>query len=187
VYSIDDLVYRTNPLQIFLSSEQKLILSSVDDIIELTEDNFAFGGNDSKESEVRFHFDLSSVICLGLLVGCVGLFGCVTKLNNEEDSSPSYTDKDSPQDTLPMIIVDNLQEENGNELKQKLSSDFDSFLFSSSDSEGEEDLARRNGRRLAGGTPRGLSRGPNSGLRTRLSGGHSDGLIGRSGGRLSGR
>jgi hypothetical protein len=139
LYSIDDLVYRTNPLQIFLSSEQKLILSSVDDLTELTEDNFVFGGNGNKESKVSFHFDLSSVICLGVLVGCVGLFGCVTKLNKDEDNSHSNTDEKSSHDTQPMVIVDNLQKEYGKELQEKLSSELGSFLFSSSDSEGEEE------------------------------------------------
>jgi hypothetical protein len=41
LYSITDLVYRTHPLQIFLSREQKLILSSME-ASELIEDNFIF-------------------------------------------------------------------------------------------------------------------------------------------------
>jgi hypothetical protein len=128
LYSVNDLVYRTNPLQIFLSSEQKLILSSLD-ASELTEDNFIFQkSNENQKKKTNFHLDLSAVVSLGILIGCVGIFGCVTKLN-QTDVDDQYTSKEK----------ENVQRESDKELNEKLSSDFGSFLLSSSDSEREDE------------------------------------------------
>jgi hypothetical protein len=64
--SIYDLVYRTNPLQIVLSSHQQLILSSID-IIELTDDNFLFQKAEQEHKQrTNVAVDISSVICLGI-------------------------------------------------------------------------------------------------------------------------
>jgi hypothetical protein len=122
LYSVNDLVYRTNPLQIFLSSEQKLILSSLD-ANELTEDNFVFH-RDSKDhnKNTNFRLDLSAVVSLGILIGCVGIFGCVTKLNQTDEVDQCLSK----------------EKENARNDKE-LSSDFGSLFLSSSDSEGEDE------------------------------------------------
>jgi hypothetical protein len=126
LYSINDLVYRTNPLQIFLSSEQKLVLSSMD-ASELTEDNFIFQkDNEDHKRKTKFRLDLSALVSLGILIGCVGIFGCVSKLNKEDAEDERK------------MFVENVRESD-KELNDNLSSDFGSLLLSSSDGEGEDE------------------------------------------------
>jgi hypothetical protein len=138
LYSINDLVYRTNPLQIFLSNEQKLILLSVA-ATELTEENFIFQtNNEDQRKKANFQLDLSAMVSLGILFGCIGIFGCFTKLN-EDDKDNSYTDKDignesSEELRLPKIVVGDVKQNSGNELNEKVSSVFSSLQLSSSES-----------------------------------------------------
>jgi hypothetical protein len=134
LHSIDDLVYRSNPLTVFLSSEQRLILSDVE-MTELSEVNFIFhSGTDRQKYKARFYLDLSAVITLGILIGCVGAFGCVVKLNDYEK------DKNL------------LEEPNKNDMDDNLSShDSDSMLFSSSEGSEEQksDLSIKNEQHLS--------------------------------------
>jgi hypothetical protein len=137
LYSINDLVYRTNPLQIFLSSEQKLILPAIT-ASELTEENFIFQKEKEKQrKKTNFQLDLSAVISLGILFGCVGIFGCFTKLN-EDDKDHSHTDSDIGKEISgelrPRKIVDGIKHNSGNELNEKVSSVFSSLQLSSSES-----------------------------------------------------
>jgi hypothetical protein len=145
-YSIDDLVYRTNPLQIFLSSSsatgnnnQRIILLSLD-AADLSEENFLFQKNNNDETDTAtkkkitdFQFSISSIIALGLLVSCIGLFTFVSKMNekDEEDDSKlffNHKEESSPND------------QKKNEMDEKSSSGLDSsLLFSSSEEEEEED------------------------------------------------
>jgi hypothetical protein len=126
LYSINDLVYRTHPLQIFLSREQKLVLSSMD-ASELTEDNFIFQkDNEDHKRKTKFRLDLSAVVSLGILIGCVGIFGCVSKLNKEDAEDERK------------MFVENVRESD-KELNDNLSSDFGSLLLSSSDGEREDE------------------------------------------------
>jgi hypothetical protein len=121
--SIYDLIYRTNPLQIVLSSQQQLILSSVD-IIELTEDNFLFQKeNTENEKKINFAVDLSAVICLGILIGLIVIFGCVTKLNETKV---------------------NVEKDNDQELSDELSFDIGSSELSSLDIDSEDDYDSNN-------------------------------------------
>jgi hypothetical protein len=129
LHSIDDLVYRTNPLIIFLSSEQLLILSDVE-MTDLTEENFIFhSGTDRQKYKAKFHLDISAVITLGILIGCVGVFGCMAFLN--------------PSDKVEVVSMDSKENkpENSLSFKQELSSsrDDDSLRESSSDSELNDD------------------------------------------------
>jgi hypothetical protein len=135
LYSINDLVYRTNPLQFILSTEQKLILSSLG-ASDLEEDNFIFQKNYENKKK-HFELTLSTMISLGILIGCIGLFGCVTKLNQKDGDGDLYPSKvklnenHSPEtDLIP---------ENEKELNVNLFSDSGSLLFSSSDSEEDDD------------------------------------------------
>jgi hypothetical protein len=129
LHSIDDLVYRTNPLIIFLSSEQQLILPGVE-MTDLTEENFIFhSDSDRQKYKSQFHLDRSAVITLGILIGCVGVFGCMVFMN------PSVKDEEISMDS------NENKPENSLSVKEELSSslDDDSLLESSSDSELEED------------------------------------------------
>jgi hypothetical protein len=125
LHSIDDLVYRTNPLTIFLSSEQQLILSDVE-MTDLTEENFIFHSDtDRQKYKTQFHLDISAVITLGILIGCVGVFGCMAFMN------PS--DKDNN-------IFNHLNKDDDRSSDEPSSSlDCDSLLDSSSDGELEDD------------------------------------------------
>jgi hypothetical protein len=87
LYSMNDLVYETNPLQLSLAKKQKLILSSLT-TNELTEDNFIFHKLNEDIYQSDFHFDLISMISLGICISCVVIFGCVTKLNRVDDNLP---------------------------------------------------------------------------------------------------
>jgi hypothetical protein len=138
LYSINDVVYRTNPLKIFLSSDQNLILPSLQ-ASELTEDNFIF--NEDRKRNTTFRLDFAAVVSLGIVIGCVGLFGCVTKFDRQskECNEISHTDQESSEDTHSPEIVDDITQKNGDELNEKLSSDCDSLLLSCSDSEEEDD------------------------------------------------
>jgi hypothetical protein len=141
LYSINDLVYRTNPLQIFLSREQRLILSSMG-ASELTEDNLIFQkDNDGHKMNANFHLDLSAVVSLGILIGCVGIFGCFTKLN-QTDENVNYS-LESYQEKSP---VENVKQESDQELNENLSSDSGSFLVSSLDSEHDDGDSDKEGR-----------------------------------------
>jgi hypothetical protein len=128
LYSISDLVYRTHPLQIFLSNEQKLVLPVLESS-EFTENNFIFQRNyEDKKTVTKLHLDLSTVISLGVLFGCVGLFACATKLNSEDDK-----------DIIKVLFEDRKQENVQLELYERLSSDFDSLLLGSWNSDGEDE------------------------------------------------
>jgi hypothetical protein len=130
LYSINDLVYRTNPLQLFLSTDQKLILSSME-ATELTDDNFIFQTvKEDQKKKTNFRLDLSAVVSLGILIGCISLFGCVTKLNEgEKDHSPVEVEKASHPTS---VVVE--RPDVKNEL-EKVSCESDSLLISSSESD----------------------------------------------------
>jgi hypothetical protein len=145
LYSINDLVYRTNPLQILFSTEQKLILPSME-ASELTEDNFIFqkNTNEDQNKTSSFQLDLSAIISLGILIGCVGLVGCVTKWNQDDNDCSHSSEKKSSQDTPTPKIADTnptlQQQKDGKESNEKLSSSYlSSLLLSSSDSEEENE------------------------------------------------
>jgi hypothetical protein len=131
--SINDLAYRTNPFQIILASSsslQSVFLPSLE-VTDLTEENFIFQTkNDPREQPANdFHLELSSIISLGILFGCVGIFGCFAKLNksNEEDNDPKRK----------MLSVVDEQEK---ELDDGEVSDLDdSLIISSSESDRFED------------------------------------------------
>jgi hypothetical protein len=144
LYSISDLAYRTNPLQIFLSHEQKLILSSMK-ASELTEDNFIFQKhNEEPKKKTNFHLDLSAVVSLGILIGCVGIFGYVTKFNQTDKAVNCSVE--SGQEKSPQAAVENVKQESGKELNENLASDSGSLLLSCSDREhdgGDSDKEER--------------------------------------------
>jgi hypothetical protein len=137
LYSINDLVYRTNPLQFILSAEQKLILSSLE-ASDLAEDNFIFQQN-TEDQKKPVGLTLSTMISLGILIGCIGLFGCVTKLNQtDDDDDDLYRLKGILKEKNHS--VKHVKPENEKELNVKgLSSDSDSLLISSSDSDADDD------------------------------------------------
>jgi hypothetical protein len=127
LHSVNDLVYRTNPLQIFLSNEQKLILVSIDET-ELTEDNYIFQKAADNNQEYQFELDFASMISLGLLFGCIGLCGFLIKVNEEKDEEK----------IREIVEVEEVEQEATMKdfHEKKLSSDFSSSLdLSSSESE----------------------------------------------------
>jgi hypothetical protein len=133
LYSMSDLVYKTNPLQIVLSNDQqKVILASLEDVNNLSEDNFIFR-EDKKESD--FHWDLAAVICLGVLIGFLGIFGCVTKTNQAQDEDCNLSKEPYPEN----LQVEENKKRNKDLDEKLLSDDLGSLLLSSSDSEGTED------------------------------------------------
>jgi hypothetical protein len=124
-YSINDLVYRTNPGQIFLSREQKLILSSVE-VSELTEENFVFVDASENRKTTQFELTFASMVSFGIFIGCSGLFLCVAKMNEEDD------------DKKILLPDSDIEEPNSEKiaLNEELSSDFSSLpAFSCSDNE----------------------------------------------------
>jgi hypothetical protein len=126
--SINDLVFKTSPLQIVLSSDQKVFISSLNDITDLSEDNFIFLEDSEKPD---FRLDLAAVIFLGIFVVLIGIFGCVAKLNRSEET-------DSGEKELFSVAVTN-EEKKHNDLSEVFSSDgFGSLFLSSSDSEGTD-------------------------------------------------
>jgi hypothetical protein len=138
--SISDLTYQTNPFRIILSSssssspiQQSVILPSLE-VTDLTEANFIFQmKNDPREKPADdfHHLELSSIISLGILFGCVGIFGCFAKLNrsNEEDNFEMKK---------TLSVVDEQEKE---PVDGELSDLDDSLIISSSDSERyEEDI-----------------------------------------------
>jgi hypothetical protein len=137
LYSINDLLYRTNPLQFFLSAEQKLVLLSMD-TTDLTEENFMFQkSDDGNGNKINFHLDLPSIITLGTLLGFVGLCIFAVKINEKNEGNTNYS-KELYQDKSPQMNM-NIKPENDEELNEELSSDSGSFVLSSSDSEGEDE------------------------------------------------
>jgi hypothetical protein len=110
LYSLNELVYRTKPLQIFLSTEQKLIVSTLD-ATDLTEDNFIFQKTeDSNGNKPNLNLNFSAIITLGILMGCIGLYGCVTKLN-ETDEDDINDSKELYQEKSPQVTVENIEGE----------------------------------------------------------------------------
>jgi hypothetical protein len=71
------------------SIQQSVFLPSLE-VTALTEEHFIFQTrNDPREKPANdFHLELSSIISLGRLFGCVGIFGCFAKPNksDEEDN-----------------------------------------------------------------------------------------------------
>jgi hypothetical protein len=72
--------------------------------------------------------DISGVICLGILIGCIGLFRCVTKFNQTDEDDNNYS-KESYQEKCPQVSIP----------EKSLSSYSGSFLLSSSGSEGGDE------------------------------------------------
>jgi hypothetical protein len=146
LFSMNDLVYRTNPLQIFLSREQKLILTSLE-ASELTEDNFVFQKANEGQKKKSVQMSFSSMITLGIIVSCVGLVGFIVKMNeNTEDDSCPW--KDTLQDANTVTVVETKNEnivdlESPNE---KLSSELSSVLTGSSGSDSKSDDSGGNNR-----------------------------------------
>jgi hypothetical protein len=112
LYSLNDLPYRTSPLQFFLSSEQRLVLLSCD-ATDLTEENFIFHSNTNEKEKKKFQFSLLSIISLGLLVGCGLHFAFLAKMNEKDDD-----------DKTKIFLEMSGKDENDDELL--LSSDFGS-------------------------------------------------------------
>jgi hypothetical protein len=131
--SIDDVVYRTNPLEIILSPDQSLFLSTVADLSDLTEESFVFRTITKETKKHGFKnlpLDLSVIVFLGLFVGCVGIFGCATNTKSDQ--------KDYEQEQQDIYTDPEKENELENDKKQFCSSsDSDSFRLSSSDSESE--------------------------------------------------
>jgi hypothetical protein len=128
--SINDLVYRTNPLMIILSNEQTLILASVD-ASELSEDNIVFQKQKEKTlSGVQLSF--SSMISVGILFSCACLFGFLVKMNENNENEYSHWEN-----TLQSTLIAKVGNDTQSHTDRK-SSDFSSFLCSSSDGEGEK-------------------------------------------------
>jgi hypothetical protein len=129
--SINNLVYTSNPLQIILASDQKWILQSLDLLSDLTEENFMFRLNSEdhrKKKTISFQWDLSAVICLGILVCCIGVFGCgVVERNNTQKD-----DKDFEQKRSELVGGDDDYEKGMND---QLSREFDSELSDENDRE----------------------------------------------------
>jgi hypothetical protein len=121
LYSINDLVYRTNPLQILLSNAQKLVVFSLN-AVEVTEDNFIFQNDSENTTKNTVGLSFGSVISLGILISCVGLTVFLVKVNSRNDDDERDTLKNTIQDTNTAMVKN----------------DSTSFLLSSSDSEGEE-------------------------------------------------
>jgi hypothetical protein len=143
--SINDLAYKTTPLQILLSREQKLILSDLD-VDDLIEENFIFR-KDSEHGKTQLHLELSTIISLGILLGCLGIFGCVAQLNNDDgnknkDMETNYKEEreDNGDDLYEVIVAAGGNEGRQNEYPQneKHSSESGSLVFSSSGSELED-------------------------------------------------
>jgi hypothetical protein len=106
LHSINDLVYTTNPLQFTLSTEQTLILSSVD-ITDLTEESFLFRSiNDSKREKLVFQFDITSIISLAILVGCIGVFGCLGQMNQQDEDDCDSPLKESFEEKRSGLVID---------------------------------------------------------------------------------
>jgi hypothetical protein len=131
LYSINDLVYRTHPLQIFLSKEQKLILPSVD-ASALMEDNFIFQGSSSNHKKTGHgRLSVSAMIAVAILVSCAGLVGFLMKMNEKEEDE-QYLLKDTLQDMKHGIDAKNenvapteLQNENEKEFSESSSAQND--------------------------------------------------------------
>jgi sugar lactone lactonase YvrE len=115
LHSIGDLVYSTNPLQIFLSSDQTLVLSAVD-VTELTEDNFIFHTESENQNNNNAELSFSSMISLGILFSCVGLFRFLVKMNQmDEDDTYIWNDTLHDTKTIPVIVESEVQPESPNE------------------------------------------------------------------------
>jgi hypothetical protein len=134
LYSINDLVYGTSSLQIFLSNEQKIILPLVE-ASELTEGNFIFKKVIEDQNMNSDRLSFASMISLGILVCCIGVVVFLVKWNQiDEDDTDAW--KDTLQDTDAVIVIDTNNEsvaqlEAPNE---KLSSKFSSIVTSPSES-----------------------------------------------------
>jgi thiaminase len=134
LYSINDLVYGTSSLQIFLSNEQKIILPLVE-ASELTEGNFIFEKVIEDQNMNSDRLSFASMISLGILVCCIGVVVFLVKWNQiDEDDTDAW--KDTLQDTDAVIVIDTNNEsvaqlEAPNE---KLSSKFSSIVTSPSES-----------------------------------------------------
>jgi hypothetical protein len=127
LYSLKDLVYRTNPLQLILSAEQKLILSTFENLNALAEENFLFQkkgteNENNKKTKVgnTFHLELSLIVSLGILIGCVVICGFLVKMNTKDNRDAQF-DKESQK----WFVADEQENES-----DKLSSDFGSISSS---------------------------------------------------------
>jgi hypothetical protein len=144
--SINDLAYRSTPLQILLSREQKLILSELG-IRDLTEENFIFH-IDNEPGKANLHLELSTMISLGILLGCLGIFGCVARLNNDntknnnKDMETIYQEEIATGDLeveTRHVVSSNEERQLEKPQNEKESSESGSLVFSSSGSELEDD------------------------------------------------
>jgi hypothetical protein len=123
LYSIDDLVYRTNPLQIFLSTEQKVILLGVD-ATDLTAQNFVFQTTDENKKTESVQLSFSAVVSLGVSVAWFALFAFLVKINEVPEKDDN---------TVSKILL----QENNEAPSLQLSSASGSFVMSSDESESE--------------------------------------------------
>jgi hypothetical protein len=147
LHSINDLPYKTNPLQVFLSNDQKLLFPSID-ANELTEENFIFQEDNGNKKQNNVQLGFSTMISLGILIGCAGLLGCFTKLN-QMDEDDHYSLKNALTKTGNDLDTNNenvarteLQNENLEQLEfhnEKLSSELSSLGLSSSGNDDNED------------------------------------------------
>jgi hypothetical protein len=149
LFSINDLIYRTNPLQIFLSTEQKLILSSLE-ASDLAESNFIFQ-EVNEEDKKRKNVPQLSVASMVSLAGLLLFFGLVAFLMkvNEVDKDDNRI-KASVEEINDLEKVEIHKVETDEAVIEKVSSDFGSLRSSSSESEGtdanDNDLQNAEGR-----------------------------------------
>jgi hypothetical protein len=137
-FSINDLIYRTNPLQIFLSTEQKLILSHLE-ASDLGESNFVFqkvNEEDNKPGKNVPQLSISAMISLAGLVVFFGLFAFLVKVNQvDKEDSPIVA---SVEESSELETVERNKADTDEAVIEKGSSDFGSLRSSSSESEGTD-------------------------------------------------
>jgi hypothetical protein len=142
------LVYKTNPLQFFLSSssadssQQKIILSSHDSF-DLTEENFIFAENinPNEENKKRIQFDLSFKISLGILFVCaftVTIFVCVTRADEEKLEKEEIVGGDDEENNKTVLKFSSPEQNADHRQKNDHDNNSDdSFVISSSESDGD--------------------------------------------------
>jgi hypothetical protein len=165
IRSVTDLNYRTIPLTIILSKDQRIVFSSLDDFQWLSAENFRFAVNADKEGGNGGHYrlrkDSSFWISLALLVVCilfvVGLLWLPSsnKKDDEDKKTPTkyegtmISDEDhesndeingNDRTNIVAEADDEQEEENDDDSLLSLSEDDDESDLEFSDEEEDEDL-----------------------------------------------
>jgi hypothetical protein len=136
LYSTKSLTYRTHPLQIILSNEQRLVLSSLA-ASDLTEENFIFHKDSENQKPISVQLSFASVISLGILMSCVGLTWFLVKVNGT-DEADDFLSKDTL-DSDENEKVEELESQHENIFSEISSNMLSSRSDSKDNSEGDSD------------------------------------------------